>query len=142
MSLEDSINNFDPGYKPIKLEYKEGHFWLQNGVRFEPDFELINEPKRIALFIEYERTFGRGKAFEITHKTTEESRRPEVIKKYNGQDIISVFERFSYIVPMVTMGGGDSALIEKLMLQLKNFRNEHTLLYEDAEDHQEPGHDY
>jgi hypothetical protein len=132
----------DPGYKPIDLEYRDGHFWMPNGVRFDPDFKVIPEPNRIALFIEYERTFGRGKAFEITHEITEESRNPEVIEKYGGYDMKVYFDKFSYSVPIVTEGGGDEEMAQKLIKQLKEFRLKFSQLYEDANEHEEPGHLY
>ena len=139
--MQESLSQEPRGYKPIQLEYREGHFWLPDGVMFQPDFEISPNPESIALFVEYERTFGRGKAFEITHQTTEESRQQGILEKYGGREMLSRFKRFAQLVPIVTLSG-EKKNVEKLIKELKDFRREYSALYEDADQHPNPGHPY
>ncbi|OGI82636.1 hypothetical protein A3I95_01355 [Candidatus Nomurabacteria bacterium RIFCSPLOWO2_02_FULL_44_12] len=108
---------------------------------FEPDFEVVAKSEAIALFVEYERTFGRGKAFEITHQTTAESRSLEVLSKYGGHSVVTEFEKFAYLVPIVTRSG-EAAIANRIIGELKDFRRKYPLLYEDADQHPTAGHPY
>jgi len=144
MSLEDVTNDQEnpKGYKPMELDYRDGHLWLPNGVRLKPDFEVGSERWQIDLFIEYERTFGRGKAFEITHQITEESQNPEMLSKYGGNSILNEFEYFASLVPNIVAVKENKEAAPKFIHRLREFRKRYPLLYEDADEHPNPGHIY
>jgi hypothetical protein len=142
MTFERSGQENTPGYKPLELEYRDGHLWMPNGVRFEPDFKVGPDQRQIDLFIEYERTFGRGKAFEITHQTSAESQKPEVLERYGGPTMLSHFEHLSQDVPLITGDIENASYAEKYIKQLQKFRTDYPKLYEDSVKHTESGHPY
>ena len=131
----------DPkGYKPLELTYKDGHLWLPDGVRFDPDFTVGSERWQIDLFIEYERTFGRGKAFEITHQITEESRDPKTIEKYGGESMLYEFSELASYVPSIVSLEENKNVALKFVNRLKRFREKYPLLYDDADQYPNAGH--
>lgn len=55
------------GYPPLKLIRRESEIWTEDGRRLIPHFKIGPQQYHVDLFVEYERTFGRGKAFAVTH---------------------------------------------------------------------------
>ena len=55
------------GHPPLLLERKGEEIWTTDGRKLMPGFNIGPDPWHLNLFVEYERTFGRGKAFAITH---------------------------------------------------------------------------
>ena len=144
MNFESATENEEnpKGYKPLELEYHDGHLWMSDGVRFDPDFPVGPERWQIDLFIEYERTFGRGKAFEITHGITEESQDPEIVKRYGGDSMIYDFQELAFLVPNAVALTENKSSAKGLTRRLREFRKKYPQLYEDADQHQSPGHQY
>jgi len=145
MSFENPLKENIPGYKPLELTYRDGHLWMSNGTRFEPDFPVGSERWQIDLFIEYERTFGRGKAFEITHSPLRPALDPRILKKfYNGIDPSEIQFEWKRIVAQMKriVVSGTESETKELVEKIKDFRKKYLFLYDDAEKHAEPGHPY
>ncbi len=147
MALEDSIQNDNPrGYKPLELEYRDNHLWMADGTLFQPDFEVGSERHQIDLFIEYERSFGRGRAFEATHKPRVGNIDPRIAKEFYGSienyhSIPRDWDKIRFRIAEIVKSGTPEEARE-LIKKIREFRRKYPTLYSDAPDHQGPGHIY
>ncbi|MDP2704269.1 MAG: hypothetical protein Q8P01_03520 [bacterium] len=121
----------DHGYQP--LEYREGEFYTPEGNLVRPMYQIGHEEWHRQLFIEYERTFGRGNAFDITHQAmgkmpvTAEGQKI-FFEKY-GKDVRTAYNKLTRAIPL--MGRGSQEQCETFIQGLKEYRRSHTALYED-----------
>jgi hypothetical protein len=143
MKLEDPSHYNPKGYKPLELEYRDNCLWMPDGTLFIPDFEVGQERHQIDLFIEYERTFGRGRAFEATHTPLRPNVDPRVKAKiYGAADPFSIQFDWQKISKLIKepVKSGTPAQARELIQRIRDFRKKYPNLYDDANDHPTPGH--
>lgn len=121
------------GHPPLELEWREGHYWFPDGSMLDPDFPIGPEPYHKELFVEYERSFGRGIANYITHsprfgpKVLHSSR----LYPYGGHQLLDDYDECRRVIAQTTLSGNENevrALIEKI----REFRRKYPKLYDDA----------
>jgi len=128
--LMREANVDDPkGYKALALERREGRLWLPNGTELVPNISVGPEPYHLDLFVEYERTFGRGNAKYATHDF-EIYDQPNAIKKYGegfGDEYKALSSEYSEVIAR-NSEQDTRTLVEKI----KEYRRRHQGLYIDA----------
>ncbi len=127
----DEINDQDDpkGHPALELTYKEGSYYLPHGAVLIPDFGIGPEEHQKRVFVEYERTFGRGLAFDITHRSFVD---PRVYLKYGGFDLVNDYLKIANnIRPIALNGTKDEA--DEVINKIKDFRRKYSALYSDVE---------
>lgn len=114
------------GYFPMQIERgKDGKLYLPDGTEVLPNIAVGPEDHHLRLFVEYERTFGRGKAKYLTHSGMEEK---DFVREYH-----ELAERHGQIAVR-----GSPEEIEKFIHDLENYRKKHPELYEDVKQKGKP----
>jgi hypothetical protein len=120
------------GYDPIK--YEDGKFICPERGEIRPQFPVGNEEHQISLFIEYERTFGRGLAKDVTHSSgtpkyiSGTKSEKDFFKRY-GDGVIDEYKKLSSLVGL--MGIGSQEACEEGIGELREYRKRHPALYSD-----------
>jgi len=126
------------GHPPI--QFIEGKYiCLERGL-VSPEFDIGPEEYHRKLFIEYERTFGRGEAKHLTHGganylpgTDSEER---FNKKY-GPNLVEEYQKFASQIRGLLFNG-EKEKCDNMMKELGEFRRKHPNLYSDVVDPNRP----
>jgi|SRR3989344_7524874 len=125
---ENPLSN--PGSERYKLlEFRDGHFWFPDGTLATPDVEIGLEEYHRQLFIEYEISFGRGKAKFMTH-----SGMPgQQILSLHGEAAMSYLSDYQTIASeyVKLIKNGSQAEIRILTSKIKEYREKYPWLYEE-----------
>lgn len=131
------------GYKSLELEYRDGHLWMPDGTMLEPDFLVGIERHQIDLFIEYERSFGRGRAFMVTHGILRIQDPRIMIRDFGSTEnyfsLMKEYESIANEISALTSSGSQEDCLV-MIERIKEFRKKCPNLYSDADKHTEPGH--
>lgn len=117
----------DPGYLPMQISRVGDKLQLPDGTGVLPNISVGPKHHHLELFIEYERTFGRGQAKYLTHASGIET--PKLVAKY-GAGFRAEYLQLAAEHSGVYQGTEEevAAYIEKLLA----YRMRHPKLYEDA----------
>lgn len=121
------------GHPPIRYE-NEGFICPERG-RVVPEFRVGPEEYHRQLFIEYERTFGRGKAKYITHGNGAYVPGTESEKQFNeryGKGVLEEYSKLTGVVPLMNIGNEEQC--HEAIEELKDYRRRHPGLYDDIVD--------
>lgn len=129
-SPENTLNTDEPiGHEPI--EYRNGKWYLPGNELSQPDFNIGPQEHNRAVFIEYERTFGRGFAYDVTHRTRQNSvykKERKDINQEREQIILSEYNRLRGS----TVFSSDKEKSDRMIDELRNFRRKYPELYIDV----------
>ena len=118
------------GYSPLR--FKNGQWFFPDGRVANPSFSVGKEEHHRELFVEYERSFGRGNAFDVTHAHLGtfglSSEKKEAIAEY---------QVFASQAPPLIHGGSKEQVVE-IIQRIKDFRGKFPWLYVDATDEAAP----
>jgi hypothetical protein len=111
------------GHKP--LEYRDGKFFNSEGKEAHTNFAVGPQDSQKQVFIEYERTFGRGIAFSVTHGLSDapvgvDSRQARL----DYRDLINIAQK--------AMQNGTEEDCEQAISDLRQYRSRYPELYSDA----------
>lgn len=118
----EKVKNVE-GHPALRLERREGEIYTEDGLKLIPDFKIGPEQHHLDAFIEYERTFGRGKAYAITHNPGGVNPKYESAKKE--------YPEFAGTVS-ATIGIGTKEECETLLAAITRFRNQYPELFDDV----------
>jgi len=127
--MHESFHEEDksPGYLPMQIVRKEdGKLYLPDGTEVLPNIPVGPEEYHLRLFIEYERTFGRGNAKYATHFG---EGNPIEEQKY-GQGFIEEYHDLAYRYGSIAVRG-NAEDAEAMIRELEAYRKRHPGLYED-----------
>ncbi|HEY4498842.1 MAG TPA: hypothetical protein VJH94_02130 [Candidatus Paceibacterota bacterium] len=113
------------GHPPLELERKGEEIWTTDGRKLIPDFEIGPEHHHIDLFVEYERTFGRGKAYDITHVDNRNVHPRLLVARIH-------YHQLAYAAPTV-IKGGTKAECENLIARIREYRDKYPDLFDDID---------
>ena len=117
------------GYPPMQIVRKEdGKLYLPDGTEVLPSIPIGSEEHHLRLFIEYERTFGRGNAKYVTHFG---EGNPIEEQKY-GEGFIEEYHDLAYRYGLIATRGSAKD-VEIMIRELVAYRKRHPNLYEDAQ---------
>lgn len=125
---------YDTGHSPIK--FVNGEFvCFERGI-VKPQFEVGSQEYQRNLFIEYERTFGRGRAFDLTHDLGGANYVPgtDSEKKFHekyGSNLKEEYQEFSGRIRSF-LSRGTKEDCEEMINELSEFRKRHPGLYSDV----------
>lgn len=137
---EESKKEEDPKGHP-SLIYKDGHFWFPefdrvHGTRIHatPNMKIGPEEYHRDLFIEYERTFGRGRAYNFTHEFIPSIH--EIRKEYGeeAEQFLDDYHNLANEYSRVVGKKGSRKKTEELIKKIKDYRKKYPWLYGDVED--------
>lgn len=123
----------DPGYTPLQIERRDGKLWLPNGTLLIPSIEVGTEGYHLDLFIEYERTFGRGNAKLATHLGEENGLTEELY----GADFITEWKELATAYGQAARTP-DPQLTQQVIQRFKEYRLKHPNLYHDKAEKEAP----
>jgi len=112
-------------WPPLELR-ENGFIYDEKGKRVSPDFAVGQEKHHKLGFIEYERTFGRGVAKNLTHNIL----MPHEIEKY-GEDFQKDYRSLANQA-MTVLVNGTREEINEFTSALKEYRQKYPFLYEDV----------
>ncbi len=124
----ENVDN-PPGYPPLRIQRRDGRLWLDNGNLLEPTIPIGPEDHHIKVFVEYERSFGRGQAKYITH-SSELYDQPNMVELYGegfGEEYRQLAEDYG------AAAYGTPQLAEEYINRVKEYRLKHPRLYEDVD---------
>ncbi len=122
-NLTPGLSKTIEGHPPLTLIRREGEIFTEDGRRLMSDFKIGPEQHHIDLFCEYERTFGRGKAFAITHHPISGGIYADARKEY--QELTGLIAS--------TVFRGTKEECEKFIERIKGYRDKHPALFGDVE---------
>ncbi len=134
ISQEGQQNKKANGHPPI--EYIDGNYACPERGLVRPEFDIGPEEYHRKLFIEYERTFGRGQAKFLTHGGANYIPGTDSEKKFNekfGPNVIEEYREFSNKIRFLLYRGKREDC-EDMIIKLGEFRNRHPNLYSDVKD--------
>lgn len=117
------------GYQALRFE--SGSWFFPDGRLAAPDFSIGPEEYHRELFIEYERSFGRGKAKDVTHAQLG-SVFPVAYK-----EAIKAYQPISSKAPSL-MNMGSREQVQRAIQEIKDFRRKFYWLYDDVKKETEP----
>ncbi len=120
----------NPPSNKLSLEYRDGKLFTTEGVRFIPDFPIGMEQHHIDLFVEYERTFGRGGANYYTHVDMNMAQVLKLEKNY-GQGFRSAYRTLAKKTAPIVLNGNKEQT-DQLIEELRDYRKKYPKLYEDV----------
>jgi hypothetical protein len=125
------------GHPPIR--YEDGQYICPERGRVRPEFPIGKEEYHRRLFIEYERTFGRGWAKYITHGGGQYIPGTESEKKFNesyGEKAIEEYRELQNTIPLMNLGTKKQC--EEAIAKIIEYRRKHPGLYADVVDPNAP----
>jgi hypothetical protein len=127
---ESTFNTDEPiGHEP--MDYKDGRWYLPGNELAQLDFNIGPEKHNRAVFKEYERTFGRGFAYDVTHRTRQNSiykNERKNIEEKREEEILSEYNRLRG----ATVFFSDKEKSDRMIEELRNFRRSYPELYIDV----------
>ncbi|GEM_PF-2124532 len=123
------------GYQPLELDFRDGHYWLPDGSMLEPNFIIGPSVCHKELFIEYERTFGRGTARDVTHspRIGPHVLNTQILLPYGGHNILDDYDAIRRSISEVTSRGTEEEA-RNLIVKIKEFRRKYPKLYDDSDE--------
>lgn len=130
-------NNVE-GWPSLVLR-NDGQIYTSDGIVVTPNHYVGLEPWHKGMFIDYERTFGRGIAKIETHNTRGE-RNPELLDRRYGPGYAGVREDYQSIEQEYgqIMRSGSPEEAERIKQRLQEFRNKYPRLYQDVPNPNKP----
>ena len=122
------------GHPPLEVHRDEDALRLASGDLLEPTIPVGPEEHHILLFVEYERTFGRGHAKYITHEEVHETETG--IQTY-GAGYLDEYRQLAS--DYSTAARGTEAEVHAFITRLDDYRAAHPKLYEDVGGGRKPG---
>lgn len=119
---ESKRNNVE-GHPPLLLERRGEEIWTKDGKKLIPDFEIGPNQWNINLFVEYERTFGRGMARAITHHP--------ISSHMYGNERNDYFELAGKIG--LAINNGTEIECRDFIENLREYRNKYPKLFDDVQ---------
>ncbi len=114
------------GYEPLQVEWREGRMYRADGIEVVPNIPVGKEVYHHKLFIEYERTFGRGNAKFITHMYLYEDYHPQLIELY-GAGFLDEYRDLRDRYTGMTYAAEPE--VNKYIEELNQYRKRHSRLY-------------
>jgi len=135
IEVEKKIEKDVKGHPPIK--YINGKYICPERGVVNPEFNIGPKKYQRDLFIEYERTFGRGQSKFLTHGgaifvIAETNSEKEFNKNY-GENLVKEYKEFSDSISNL-LYRGDQNTCEDTINKLKQYRRNHSELYSDVKD--------
>ena len=123
----ENLDDDPKGHPPMQIEYRGGKMWLMpENVEIAPHVPVGPEEHHRRLFIEYERTFGRGLAKDVTHQVRSAGNRGRI-----WQEVIGEYRAIAAEFNQVARNGTPEEA-RALSVKIKAFRRNHPDLYEDV----------
>lgn len=119
------------GYYPIR--YENGQYICPERGVVRPQFPVGKEEYHRNLFIEYERTFGRGNAKYVTHGGGPYIKGTDSETRFNeryGEGAIEEYHDLQNVIPLMNFGTREKC--EEAIEKIKEYRRKHLALYKDV----------
>lgn len=136
----EKTNEDNPkGYLPIR--YENGQYICPERGVVRPEFPIGEEEYHRNLFIEYERTFGRGNAKDTTHSYGYPKYIPgtdsekDFFERY-GDGVIEEYRELQNAIPLMKFGTKEQC--EEAIAKIREYRRKHSGLYSDMVDPDAP----